>query len=146
LYGTIYLAGYTMSQTRLALLLAPLLLLPAWIGHAAPQISPPAAGKLFQGLYFDEPAAEHDPSEHDVTAADVARFEQTLGTKTAWVFFSNNWFESRKFPGATCEWIRGLGKIPYIRLMLRSDLEQSRALVRAADRAMAIHKCDPPKP
>ena len=99
------------------------------ISHAggAQRIAPPPAGKLYQGLYFDEPAVGRDPTEHDVTAADVARFEQTLGTKTAWVFFSNNWSESRKFPATTCDWIRGLGKVPYIRLMLRSDLEQNHA-------------------
>ena len=84
-------------------------------------IAPPPAGKLYQGVYFDEPAAGRDPTEHDVTAADVSRFEETLGTKTAWVFFSNNWFESRKFPRESCEWIRELGKVPYVRLMLRSD-------------------------
>ncbi|HKP05289.1 MAG TPA: glycosyl hydrolase [Chthoniobacterales bacterium] len=89
-------------------------------------IAPPPAGKLYQGLYFDEPQAGHDPTEHDVTAADVARFEETLGTKTTWIFFSNNWFESRTFPRETCDWIRGLGKIPYVRLMLRSDTEQDR--------------------
>lgn len=89
-------------------------------------VSPPP-GKLYQGLYFDEPTPERDPTEHDVTAADVIRFEQTLGAKTAWVFFSNNWSESRKFPATTCDWIRGLGKVPYIRLMLRSNLEQNRA-------------------
>ena len=55
------------------------------------RIAPPPAGKLYQGLYFDEPAAGRDPTEHDVTAENVARFEQTLGTKTAWIFFSNNW-------------------------------------------------------
>ena len=96
----------------------------AW---GAQLIAPPPAGKLYQGLYFDEPKAGADPTEHDVTAADVTRFEETLGTKTAWVFFSNNWFESRKFPRETCEWIRGLGKVPYVRLMLRSDAEQNRA-------------------
>ena len=91
------------------------------------RIAPPPAGKLYQGLYFDEPAAGRDPTEHDVTAENVTRFEQTLGTKTAWIFFSDNWSESRKFPAATCDWIRGLGKIPYVRLMLRSDLEQNHA-------------------
>ena len=96
-------------------------------GHAAQLIAPPPSGKLYQGLYFDEAKPEHDPTEHDVIAADVPRFEETLGTKTVWVFFSNNWFESRKFPRATCEWIRQLGKIPYVRLMLRSDAEQDRA-------------------
>jgi hypothetical protein len=89
-------------------------------------VAPPPPGKLYQGLYFDEPTAEKDPTEHDVTSADVARFEQTLATKTAWIFFSDNWFESREFPVATCEWIRGLGKVPYLRLMLRSDVEQNR--------------------
>jgi hypothetical protein len=93
----------------------------------AQRIDAPPAGKLYQGLYFDEPAAGRDPTEHDITATDVARFEETLGTKTVWVFFSNNWSESRKFPAAECDWVRGLGKVPYVRLMLRSDLEQNRA-------------------
>jgi len=93
----------------------------------AERIQSPPAGKLYQGLYFDEPAAERDPTEHDVTAASVARFEKALDTKTAWVFFSANWSESRKFPAATCTWIWALGKAPYVRLMLRSDLEQRHA-------------------
>jgi hypothetical protein len=95
--------------------------------HGGQFLDPPSSGKLYQGLYFDEPAAGRDPTEHDVTAADVARFEQTLSTKTVWVLFSNNWSESREFPLATCDWIRGLGKVPYIRLMLRSNLEQNHA-------------------
>jgi hypothetical protein len=99
----------------------------AFSARGAEVVAPPPAGKLYQGLYFDEPAPGRDPSEHDVKSDDVTRFEQTLATKTAWVFFSNNWFESRKFPRATCDWIRGLGKIPYVRLMLRSDAEQDRA-------------------
>jgi hypothetical protein len=90
-------------------------------------IAPPPAGKLYQGVYFDEPEPGRDPTEHDVAAADVSRFEQALNTKTVWVFFSNNWFESREFPLATCDWIRGLGKIPYVRLMLRSAADQERA-------------------
>jgi Glycosyl hydrolase family 26 len=106
-----------------AIALAVLAAMPA---PGAEVVAPPPPGKLYQGVYFDEPAPNHDPTEHDVTAADVARFDETLGTKTAWVFFSNNWFESRKFPRATCDWIRGLGKIPYVRLMLRSDAEQDR--------------------
>jgi hypothetical protein len=93
---------------------------------AAARIGVPPQGKFYQGLYFDEPAPGKDPTEHDVTAADVTRFEKALETKTAWVYFSNNWSESRRFPSATCEWIRGLGKVPYIRLMLRSDAEQNR--------------------
>ena len=79
-------------------------------------------GKLYQGFFYDGPSRSN---EHDVTPEDVARYEQAVGKKTAWVFFSNNWLESRKFPAQTCDWIRGLGKVPYVRLMLRSDAEQN---------------------
>ncbi len=68
-----------------------------------------------------------DANEHNVTPADVVRFEQAIGRKTSWVYFSDNWFESRAFPEATCKWIRSLGKVPYVRLMLRSDLDQGHA-------------------
>jgi hypothetical protein len=90
------------------------------------QLAAPPQGKLYQGLYFDEARPGNDPTEADVTAVDVTRFDEALATQTAWVFFSDNWFASRKFPRATCNWIRELGKIPYLRLMLRSDAEQDR--------------------
>ena len=97
------------------------------IAHAwaqSPRVLPPP-GKLYHGFYWGGIGTDtHDPTEHDVTPADVARYEQTVGAKTAWVYFSNNWFESRKFPIAICNWIRDLGKIPYVRLMLRSDVDQ----------------------
>jgi hypothetical protein len=57
----------------------------------------------------------------------VARYEQAVGAKTTWVYFSDNWFESRKFPVSMCGWIRGLGKVPFVRLMLRSDVDQKHA-------------------
>jgi Glycosyl hydrolase family 26 len=91
--------------------------------HAAPPIAAPPLGKLYHGFYYDGPAT----NEHDVTAADVLQYEEAVGKKTAWVFFSNNWFESRKFPAVMCSWIRELGKVPYVRLMLRSDLDQDHA-------------------
>jgi len=95
---------------------------------ADPPIGLPPAGKLYQGFFYSAPTpGSHDANEHNVTAADVKQFETALGTKTSWVYFSDNWFESREFPAATCEWIRSLGKVPYIRLMLRSDLDQKHA-------------------
>src|SRR4051794_29443143 len=80
-------------------------------------IGPPPAGKLYQGFFYSAPTpGSHDANEHNVTAADVKQFETALGANTSWVYFSDNWFESREFPAATCEWIRSLGKVPYIRL------------------------------
>ena len=88
-------------------------------------VANPPAGKLYHGLYWGGVGTdEHDPTEHDVTPSDVVRYEQSVGKQTAWIYFANNWFESRKFPAVMCSWIRDLGKIPYVRLMLRSDVDQ----------------------
>jgi hypothetical protein len=88
-------------------------------------VVPPPAGKLYHGCYWGGVGTDtHDPSEHDVTAADVKDYEEAVGAKAAWIYFSNNWFESRQFPLEMCGWIRDLGKIPYVRLMLRSDVDQ----------------------
>jgi Glycosyl hydrolase family 26 len=88
-------------------------------------IARPTPGKLYHGFYWGGVGTDtHDPTEHDVTPADVMRYEQAVGKKTAWIYFSNNWFEGRSFPTETCRWIRELGKVPYIRLMLRSDVDQ----------------------
>ena len=97
--------------------------------HAqTPPLASPPPGKLYHGFYWGGVGTDtHDPTEHDVTPADVARYEQAIGKKAAWIYFSNNWFESRKFPAAMCGWIRDLGKVPYIRLMLRSDVDQRHA-------------------
>jgi hypothetical protein len=92
------------------------------------RIAPPPLGKLYHGFYWDGVGTDaHDPTEHDVTLQDVTRYEQAVGRKTAWIYFSDNWFESRKFPGVMCAWIRDLGKIPYVRLMMRSDVDQEHA-------------------
>ena len=89
------------------------------------RVAAPPTGKLYHGLYWGGVGTdEHDPTEHDVTPNDVAGYEQAVGKQTAWIYFANNWFESRKFPAAMCNWIRDLQKIPYIRLMLRSDVDQ----------------------
>jgi Glycosyl hydrolase family 26 len=97
--------------------------------HAqTPHLAAPPQGKLYHGFYWGGVGTNtHDPSEHDVTPQDVKRYEEAVGRKTAWVYFSDNWFESRKFPRPMCAWIRELGKVPYVRLMLRSDVDQRHA-------------------
>src|SRR5260370_25850552 len=88
-------------------------------------VAVPPAGKLYHGFYWGGVGTdEHDPTEHDVTPEDVARYEQAVGKQTTWIYFSNNWFESRKFSAVVCGWIRNLNKVPYIRLMLRSNVDQ----------------------
>ena len=112
-------------MTRLIFVLITLFGLLLAAAQAGPPIATPPAGKLYHGCYWGGAGTdEHDPTEHDVTPADVARYEEAVGAKSTWVYFSDNWFESRDFPLATCSWIRDLGKVPYVRLMLRSDVDQ----------------------
>lgn len=102
----------------------------------AARLAPPPDGKLYHGFYWGGIGTDtHDPSEHDVTAEDVSRYEQTVGKRVTWVYFSDNWFESRRFPEEMCSWIRDLGKIPYVRLMLRSDVDQ-----KHAEKQFTLHK------
>src|SRR5437867_2452462 len=51
---------------------------------------PPAQGKLYHGFYWGGVGTNnHDPTEHDVTPADVARYERAVGKRTAWIYFSD---------------------------------------------------------
>jgi hypothetical protein len=119
-------AATIMSMVRKHVLLALVLFANAF-ARAAP-IAPPPTGRYYHGFYFGGIGTDtHDPTEHDVSPPDVERYENTVGAKTAWIYFSDNWFESRKFPETTCRWIRELGRIPYLRLMLRSDVDQEHA-------------------
>jgi len=97
----------------------------AHIHAESAHVAVPPVGKLYHGSYWGGVGTdEHDPTEHDVTPGDVERYEQAVGKQAAWIYFSDNWFESRRFPTEMCSWIRDLKKIPYVRLMLRSNVDQ----------------------
>jgi len=89
----------------------------------ADSLQPPPDGRLYHGFYY----SAEDSNEHTSTAMDVERYERSVGAGTAWVFFSDFWCEGRQFPTAMCKWIHAMGKIPYVRLMLRSEFDQNRA-------------------
>jgi len=79
----------------------------------------PPDGYLYHGVFPGGRTGEED----DITPNDLASYEETVGKDAAWVYFSNNWYESRDFPTETPKWIREAGSVPYIRLMLRHDLK-----------------------
>jgi len=82
----------------------------------------PEPGQLYHGVFPGHEGGEGE--EDDITAADVASYEETVGRTVAWVYFSHNWYAGRAFPLATAKWIRERGAVPFIRLMLRSSPEQ----------------------
>jgi hypothetical protein len=86
-------------------------------------LAPPAAGSLYHGVYPGGKTGEED----DITAASTDEYEAAVGHKVAWVYFSNNWYKSAKFPASTCQWIAARGSVPYIRLMLRSNIDPGTA-------------------
>ncbi len=89
------------------------------VGATSPgawRLAPPPEGSLYHGVY---PGGKTG-AEDDITARDVSSYEEAVGKKAAWVYFSNNWYESREFPLRTASWIRARGSIPFIRLMLTS--------------------------
>lgn len=84
---------------------------------ASEVLLPPPPGKLYLGVY----PGGIDGEEDDITLQDVTSYEAACGKRVTWVYFSNNWYESRAFPAETAKWIRAHGAVPYIRLMLRSQ-------------------------
>ncbi|AFZ68965.1 glycoside hydrolase family 26 protein [Deinococcus peraridilitoris] len=85
-------------------------------------LSLPPEGKLYHGVY----PGRFQGSESDIRPADLEAYEQAVGRKVAWVYFSNEWSVDRTFPRATAEWIRARGAVPFIRLMLRSSTDLGR--------------------
>lgn len=61
------------------------------------------------------------PTEDVVTKERIYEFEQLVGRKIVWAFFSNNWFDGIKFPFGEVEETINAGRIPFIRMMPRSD-------------------------
>lgn len=107
-------------------------------GLFASPLPAPIAGKFYVGFYY----SRNSDNENVSTPEDVKRFENATGANAAWVFFSDNWYESREFPAKMCKWIHGMGKIPYVRLMLRSEPEQDRAEKVFTLNAIAAGKFD----
>jgi hypothetical protein len=83
----------------------------------------PAAGTFLHGVYPGGRTGEED----DITLEDLRAYEALAGKPAVWVYFSNNWYRSRRFPLETAEWIREAGSVPFIRLMLWSDPWSERA-------------------
>lgn len=82
----------------------------------------PTAGHLLHGTFPGSKTGEED----DLTPRDVDIYENTVGRRVSWVYFSNNWYRDRAFPVKTAKWIRARGATPYVRLALRSSPEQDR--------------------
>ena len=86
------------------------------------KIAIPPEGKLYSGIF---PGTDDIVSEDEISSESLNEYINKVGKKPTWVYFSDNWYKSRAFPEKTATWIREMGSIPFIRLMLRSSEEQN---------------------
>jgi hypothetical protein len=86
-------------------------------GFARARLLAPPAGKLYHGVF----PGGSSGAEDDITPAQVQSYEEAVGKRVAWVYFSHNWYAGTGFPGRAAAWIRRTGAVPYIRLMLREE-------------------------
>src|SRR5690606_16472233 len=93
-----------------------LIMFMAWIPYASSQkLLSPTEG-IYHGSFPDM-----GPTEDVVTIERIKEFENLTGKETAWVYFSDNWFDGIKYPRGETEAIRDAGSVPFIRMMPRSD-------------------------
>ncbi|HHB81663.1 MAG TPA: hypothetical protein ENK83_07985, partial [Aliiroseovarius sp.] len=98
----------------------------------------PARGRLLHGTFPGGFTGEED----DITVAQVKAYEAAVGKHVAWVMFSHNWFQGRRFPSQTARWILAHGSTPYVRLMLRSDSAEMRREPKYTLKRIAAGKFD----
>lgn len=77
-------------------------------------LAPPARG-LYHAAF-----ANFGGTEDDVTPVKLSAFEKLSGRRLAWAYFSNNWYDGIVFPSAPVAVLKAAGKVPFIRLMMRS--------------------------
>ena len=79
-------------------------------------LSPPPSGQIYHAAFPD-----FGGPEDRVTAERIAAFEGLAGRPVAWAYFSDNWTDGIRFPGSEVATISAAGRVPFIRMMARSD-------------------------
>jgi len=85
-----------------------------------PSVLVPPSGKQYHGVF---PAGSTQP-DADISVPEIDAYQAAVGRPLAWVYFSNEWYVSKAFPGVTAEAIRSRGAVPFIRLHIRSQERQ----------------------
>jgi len=86
------------------------------------KLLPPTSSKIYHAAYPD-----FGGTEDVVTPSAIQDFESKSGKNITWAYFSNNWMDNIKFPSEAVNTIKTTGKIPFIRLMPRSNWEDTQA-------------------
>lgn len=68
--------------------------------------------------------ADFGGEENVVTEKKITAYQNMIGKKMAWAYFSNNWDEGIKFPEYSVRLVDSLGIIPFIRMMPRTSFDE----------------------
>jgi hypothetical protein len=63
-------------------------------------------------------------TEDIVTAEGISNFEAIVNKHIVWAYFSNNWYNNIQFPLTEVSIISSTGKIPFIRIMPRTNFDE----------------------
>jgi hypothetical protein len=75
---------------------------------------------VYLGAFPDFGGEESLVSEHRIHS-----FESLIGKQIAWAYFSDNWLDNLSFPYDEVTVIHDAGRVPFIRMMARSDFEEA---------------------
>ncbi len=122
--------GYQVSKMRcrkfLVFLIVMLLfgcVVPVSGGIGNTSLCLPQQGALWLGVH---PPVQYHATEMDVTNSSIASFARAVGKKPAIVVFSHEWGVNKSFPSKQFAEIFESGATPWVRLMLRSDIQQNK--------------------
>jgi len=86
------------------------------------KLKAPSANSIYFGAFPD-----FGGSEDVVSQARIEGFQNLVGKKIAWAYFSQNWYKGIVYPQAHIHAIHNSGSVPFVRLMPRSDEIQGHA-------------------
>lgn len=91
-------------------------------GICVAKLQVPEGNKIYHAAFPD-----FGGTEDVVTENRIIVFEKLAGKEIAWAYFSNNWFPETGgivFPGKAVQIIHNTGRVPFIRMMPRSDFNE----------------------
>ncbi len=83
------------------------------------KLLPPSGNQVYHAAYPD-----FGGTEDIVTDERIYYFEDLVQKEITWAYFSNNWIDDILFPTQAVNTILSTGKIPFIRLMARSNFNE----------------------
>jgi Glycosyl hydrolase family 26 len=80
---------------------------------------PPPDGRVYHSAFPD-----FGGPEDRVRASRIRAFERDAARPIAWAYFSDNWVRGIRFPAESVARIVAAGRVPFVRMMARSDYDE----------------------